>query len=92
MKVNLSEQELEMASKLLDEYSDVLGDRICNDHWIEDTDENWELIDKINKWNSSNPKEWDSREDLSSKDGLYIPNYMLPSYLSYRLKNASSLE
>ena len=86
MKVDLTGSELRMILECLNEYSDLLSNQGCNDHWLFDTDENWELIEKIQKWNSSNPDEWDTREEITSERGLFVPNFALSSYLADKLR------
>jgi hypothetical protein len=90
MKIEMTKNELNMIIEHLQDYADLLGGQRCNDHWLPDTDENWKLIQKIQKWNSSNPEEWDTREKITSERGLFIFNASIPDYLADKLQRQIS--
>ncbi len=83
----ITKNELNMIVEYLEKYSDLLGNRGCNDHWLPDTDENWELIREIQRWNSSDPREWDTREEITSDRGMFVPDFVLPAYFADKIQN-----
>lgn len=86
MNRELTNDEYHIIADFLEEFSDLLASQGCNDHWIPDTDENWELINKVQRWNSSDPEGWDIREQITSDRGLFISNFILPYYFADKLR------
>ena len=83
----MTKNELYLISYWLEQCSDMLGNKGCNDYWLPDTDENWELIQKMQKWNSSDPEECSTRKEITSENGLFVPDFFLVSYLAHEAKN-----
>ena len=86
-----TDNELRMIVDLLDQCSDHLGSEGCSDSWLPNTDENWELIQKMQRWNSNNPEEWDEREDITDeKRGLFVFNSTPPAYFADKIRKLLS--
>jgi len=81
-----TQNELQMIADLLDQCADRLGNDGCNDSWLPDTDENWELIQQMQRRNSKDPRDWDTRKDVTNERGLFIPNFMTPAYFAHKIR------
>lgn len=79
-KERLTKNDLEMIAEILEEYSELSSNHGCNDYWLPDTDKNWKLIQEIQRWNSSNSEDWDTRKGITSDRGLFIPHFLLSAY------------
>ncbi len=88
MMNEIAQNDLSMIAEYLKEYSDLLSNQGCNDHWLPDTDANWELIRGMQRWNSSDSEEWDTREEITSDRGLFVPNFILPAYFADKIEKS----
>jgi len=82
MVILLSKAETEQLVQFLDDLSDKYGNAGCNDHPLDNTDENWALYQEVNK---DDPEE---RPPL--KDKLFFYDFILVEHLKAKIAAALS--
>jgi len=73
--------EKELCSKILSLAATHFSGHICNDYILEDSKENRELLEKVNKWSQPN-----NPEQIRESGGkLYIDDWLLMKYLAKQI-------
>jgi hypothetical protein len=68
--------------------AELLGDRGCNDCFLENSLENRNFICDYNKWNNKDRIEGEDLSPLPDNRGLlFIPDFALFDFMVYKLKN-----
>jgi len=88
--MSLTPNEAEHAADLLSAYADELGNHGCNDYEIDNTDENWALVESAEAWNRGvTVEEWRKSDDAytrpSKNKKIVAMDWFLAGYLSFRL-------
>jgi hypothetical protein len=78
----MTKNELLLAAQFLEDYCDRLGNDGCNDYDLPNTDENWDMLVKIEE--EIDPKE--TTERPPKKEPLQTVNFSVAGYIARRLK------
>ena len=78
----MTSAEMKMAAKLLSMASGHYGNHGCNDLELDNTDENWALVEAME---ASLIDEEDVRQRRPSGGRIFVNDWMLMHYLSTRL-------
>lgn len=85
----MTENEREHLRELLNTCRDLLSVRGCNDFPVPNTDENWELFERMMAWGTNATVEaWRAGTDFTPRpDGgtIYFTDWLLLSYLGSKL-------
>lgn len=83
----LTANEMQHVGKMLDEYSDELGNHGCNDYELDNTQENWNMVERMYAWNEETTVErWrksaDAHKRPKSGQKIVIMDWFLVAYLA----------
>lgn len=79
--------EARYAAELLDLAADQFSNHGCNDYELENTDENWRLVQEMEARNGDSP-EYRSRRPAQNKT-IYTQDFCLMRYLAHKLKQVA---
>jgi hypothetical protein len=87
----LTDNEMRHVGKMLDEYSDELSNHGCNDYELDNTQDNWDMVERMNAWNEKTTvEEWrksgDARKRPKSGHKIVITDWFLAAYLAARAR------
>lgn len=90
----LTKNELDHIAELLGKASDSFGNHGCNDYSVPNTDENWEMWEKMEAKNVSlSVEEWRKHKDYNPRptdEELYLYDWWVMSYLADRAAEESN--
>ncbi len=80
-----------LLAELLEMAGREFGNHGCNDFELGNTPEHRELMNRVVRWNSQFPDEWDLH---ISKDGakIYTQDYLLMGYFEHLAKEMAGIE
>lgn len=83
----MKNHEKQLASAMFKDYSDVLGNRCCNDFEFPSDWSEYQKIDIVKEYHERNgdPEEFNS-------DYPKLPDFAIASFLAYKLRNNNEAE
>ncbi len=81
----MTEQERQLAASLLKQASEIFATHGCNDYTLDNTQENVDLLNRIEEWNVGGREPEHVHVFDPAKKELYTSDWLLMSYLSDRL-------
>ena len=86
----LNKHQLLLVAEFLEELSIIQGNAGCNDYEMENTEENWALLQLAERWHSKDPETWTEKRP-ASREKIQTWDHIILGYLKHLVEEQATL-